>query len=367
MNKISPKVDMIVDMQFGSTGKGLIAGYLAEKNKYDTVITANMPNAGHTYINKDGRKWMHKVLPNGLVSPEIKRVMIGAGAVFDLERLWEELYDCSDFIQWVGIKHMAHKGNGRPVQLVIHPNAMCLSSEHKEFEQSNLSGISSTMQGSMAALVEKMRRDPNRNHTAKEMGKGSWFADCVATHEEWQAHLMDSASILAEGAQGYSLGLNQKFWPYCTSRDCTPARFLADMGIPVPMLRTVIGTARVHPIRVGNTPDGYSGDVYPDQKELSWEELQQIPELTTVTQRVRRVFSFSTEQIKAALFECAPDVVFLNFCNYDDNEARRVCREINQVSTDFMGKPVVKYAGFGPKQNDVITLNYGCWGEADGQ
>lgn len=40
-----PNVTMIVDLQYGSTGKGAIAGYLSTKNDYDTVISANMPNA----------------------------------------------------------------------------------------------------------------------------------------------------------------------------------------------------------------------------------------------------------------------------------------------------------------------------------
>ena len=63
------KVDMVIEMQFGSTGKGLIAGYLAEKYGHDVVLTANMPNAGHTYINATGRKWVHKALPSGITSP----------------------------------------------------------------------------------------------------------------------------------------------------------------------------------------------------------------------------------------------------------------------------------------------------------
>ena len=49
-------MDIVIDLQYGSTGKGLIVGFLAEEHKYDTVVTAWAPNAGHTYINRDGRK-----------------------------------------------------------------------------------------------------------------------------------------------------------------------------------------------------------------------------------------------------------------------------------------------------------------------
>ena len=43
------KVDVLVGLQFGSEGKGLIAGYLGNSGLYDTVVNCNMPNAGHTY------------------------------------------------------------------------------------------------------------------------------------------------------------------------------------------------------------------------------------------------------------------------------------------------------------------------------
>lgn len=351
------KVDMIVDLQFGSTGKGLIAGYLAEKNEYEAVVTANMPNAGHTYINAEGRQWMHKVLPNGLVSPKCKYVMIGAGAVFDPDRLWDELQMSADFIDWINVPTLESKG--RQVQLIIHPNAVVLCSRHKELETQTLSKISSTMQGSMAALVEKMQRNADNDSRAANY-KDKWFGGAVVDVATWQGILMGVDSILAEGAQGYSLGLNNQFWPHCTSRDCTPARFLADMGIPVKMLRKVIGTARVHPIRVGNTPDGYSGDVYPDQKEISFADIGQDVELTTVTKRPRRIFTYSRLQMQRALFECAPDEVFLNFCNYDEEESFNVEFDINTIGAslnlDDVAQPIVRYLGWGPRQSDVKEI-----------
>ena len=60
---------IILDLQFGSTGKGLLAGYLAEKVEPDTVVTAWAANAGHTYINAAGEKFVHTMLANAIVSP----------------------------------------------------------------------------------------------------------------------------------------------------------------------------------------------------------------------------------------------------------------------------------------------------------
>lgn len=332
------KCDIIVDLQFGSTGKGLIVGFLAERDGYDTVVTCNMPNAGHTYISQRGDKYIHKALPNGVVSPKIKNVMIGPGAVFDPERMEQELNDAEFMLQ-------------KPLKLMIHPNATVLQSWHKEHEGQTLSGISSTMQGSMAAQVHKMSRQVDNNPTAA--ASDNYFVKShVCTHAQWRQALEEAESILAEGSQGYSLGINTSFYPYCTSRDCTPARFLSDMAIPHGMLRKVIGTARTYPIRVGNTPDGYSGDIYPDQRELSWEELGQTPELTTVTKRVRRVFSFSLEQVREAAFYCCPDEIFLNFVNYCDPE------EVGAMISDIENATgcEVRYLGYGPAYEDVCDL-----------
>lgn len=324
------QVKMIVDLQFGSTGKGLIAGYLAERDQPDCVVNANMPNAGHTYINDEGRTWIHKVLPNGIVSPKLKYVMIGPQSVFSLEQLRKEYKDSFDLMSKVG--------------LIIHESAAVLQDIHREVEQQSLSGISSTMQGSAAATVEKMMRNPDRDSRAKTVLKGTEFEECVTDHRAYQTIMQGCDKIQAEAAQGYSLGLNAGFWPYCTSRDCTPQRFLADMGIPLLNLDLhVVGTARVHPIRVGNTPDGYSGDWYSDQEEITWESIGQKAELTTVTKRARRIATWSWLQISDALNDCAPDEIFLNFCNYDTDQAVDIASKL----------PEIAYMGYGPARQDI--------------
>jgi adenylosuccinate synthase len=329
------KADMIIDLQFGSTGKGLIAGYLANNGNYDVVINANMPNAGHTFINSMGRKMVHKVLPNGLVSHTVKKVMLGPGSVFSLDRLIEELTSVNDLM------------SGK--ELLIHPDAMVLQPCHAAIERNTLSGIASTMQGSAAAMIDKIMRQKDATTARNTMKTSEVLMDAVCTHQEWAQALREAENILIEGAQGYSLGINAGFYPYCTSRDCTPARFLADCGIPHTFLRKVIGTARVHPIRVGDTPDGTSGGMYPDQRETSWEAIGRPPETTTVTGRVRRVFTFSLQQIMEASFMCQPDEIFLNFCNYNEDLAADVIEAIESHIT-----APVRYTGHGPSELDVV-------------
>lgn len=323
------KADIIVDLQFGSTGKGLISGALATWHGYDVVVTANMPNAGHTFIDWDDHKMVHKVLPNGVVSPKCDWALIGPGAVFDLQRLKDEI----DHLHKIGYDGFA---------VGIHPNAVVLHERHK-INEGILSAIGSTMQGSSEAMIHKMKRDVRSSPIARDQLRKHNFEGYpvhILTHLEYDNIIETADKILLEGAQGFSLGINQQFYPYCTSRECTPARFMSDMGIPLPLLNKVIGTCRVHPIRVGNTPDGYSGDFYHDQRELSWEEIGVEPERTTVTNRVRRVFSWSTTQIFDALWHCAPDEVFLNFCNYAKPDELVMAR--NQLGD------LLTYEGWGP-------------------
>jgi adenylosuccinate synthase len=288
---------------------------------------------------------MHKVLPNGVVSPNIQRVMIGPQSVFDPAVLKAEIDHLNATLP---LDHAWHSAT-----IIVHQDAVVLQERHKLREQETLSKISSTMQGSMEAIKEKMERNSARDCRAISALDANGFDAriIVVTPAQWRYHLGQGQKIIAEGAQGYSLGLNAGFWPYCTSRDCTPARFLADMSIPHKWLTKVVGTARVHPIRVGSTADGFSGHVYPDQEELSWEQLGVQQELTTVTKRVRRVFTFSRLQINEAIWACQPDEVFLNFCNYDVEQAQEIRAMIDAIGTK------VQYMGFGPKVTDVIDVD----------
>lgn len=336
------KVDVVVDLQYGSTGKGLLCGHLAATGRYDMVINANLPNAGHTTVTSTGRKWMHKAMPNGV---EVARwIMMGPGSAFDPHRLVEELAGVADLL--VG------------KDFCIHEAAVIVTAEHKATEQATLSRVSSTMQGSGEAVCAKIRRQPNtivrdNMELMEELG----LAQYVVTHREYLQNIMDADKILIEGAQGYSLGHNSGFYPYCTSRDCTATRFLADCCVPAGWLGKVYGVARLHPIRVGNTADGYSGDIYEDQSELTWEQLGVEPELTTVTKRVRRVFTFSMEQFQEAVIANGCDEVLLNFANYDPDKAAEVINEVNGcVARGMHMSKLITMVGLGPQNDQICSV-----------
>jgi adenylosuccinate synthase len=333
------KCDVIVDMQYGSTGKGLVAGYMSNTNYYDAVVSANMPNAGHTAYDLAGRKFVHKVLPSGVFGGAT--IMIGPGAVFDPQRLETE------------VRALIEAGHLHEKEVLVHENATVLTQDMVAQEAaSSVTKIASTAQGSMVATIKKMMRNPDYNPTAG----ASWIPPkdlpvTVVRHYSWMHMLRHARYVLAEGSQGYSLGLNQGFYPYCTSRDCTTARFLSEMAIPFNTVDRVIGVCRTFPIRVGNTTEGNSGGWYLDQKEITWKDIGVEPERTTVTNRVRRVATLSLMQLRDAVIECGITDVFLNFMNYIPTRDREPFIEKVQETVD---PALVRWLGYGPEHTDII-------------
>ena len=328
---------VIVDLQYGSTGKGLFAGYLARDIKPDTVVAAWGPNAGHTFIDEKGGKMVNIALPNGIISPNLKRVMLGPGSVINPTLLMSEMD-----------RYGAYFGNA---EIVIHENAAVVDERHREAEAAYGGRIGSTMKGVGEAVIEKIRRDPSGKIIARDALLGTPLEGHVVSADEYDSMLDHAECVLVEGAQGFSLSINQGFYPYVTSRDCTTHQILSDCAIPYGRFTSrqhtrVYGVCRTYPIRVNNRT-GFSGPCYPDQEEIQWESIGLEPELTTVTRLPRRLFTFSAQQINQAIRMDGVDAMFLNFCNYlpDAESLRSIVRSVNG--------PVVWF-GTGPKVDDVI-------------
>jgi len=350
-------VTLICDLQFGSTGKGACVGYLAKKEKPDTVVTAWMPNCGHTFIDENGKKFVHCMLANGIVSPSLQRVMIAPGSILDLGRLKMELEQCEDLV------------TGK--KLVIHQNAAVVDQKHRDLENKTMDCIGSTKKGCGAALIQKIQRQVDdiiiaKDHKSKIIWVLPSFIEIeIVDTARWIDHLNSSDSILVEGAQGFSLGINSGFWPFTTSRECSPAQIMSDTLISKNRIDKVVGVMRTYPIRVANRYDadgnqiGYSGPGYSDQKETTWETIGQKPEITTVTKLQRRVFTFSMEQTRQALNICAPDEIYLSFCDYcTDSEINLRRKQIDEMCKDILGNGnVVKYMSYGPKITDVKEVH----------
>jgi adenylosuccinate synthase len=343
-------IKIIVDLQYGSTGKGLIVGYLAEEEMPDTVLTAWAPNAGHTYISSRGRKFIHTHLGNGVVSPCLKRILLGPGSLINPQQLRDEMRECRDLL--------------RDVDVLIHPHAAVVGQRHVDEEAGPMTKIGSTKKGVGAAMIQRIRRDPDDMNIAANCPE---LHGLVTTVEGYRSALAEAEHVLVEGAQGYGLSMYHGFYPYTTSRDVSTWQILADVGVPHDMVFSrsnrvsIIGTCRTFPIRVANRYDtegtqvGYSGPCYDDQLETSFEEIGQKTELTTVTKLPRRIFTFSPKQITEAISYNGAKEVFLNFVNYIQYERDLVCivRAIEE------GESMVGWIGTGSTHRDVHPLERG--------
>ncbi len=346
------RAHMVIDLQFGSTGKGLLAGYLAKRNKYSVAVCSFATNAGHTYIDRErGINMMTQQLPTAISSQSVQHVLIGPGALIHLPTLFDEMDRYREML--------------RNKRILVHPAAAIVTNDHAEQElRSGFTKIGSTAKGVGAAMIQRIQRDPDHQNVAGAFGyRGALENQGIIVNADLYRQVLEYAeSIIIEGAQGYSLSMYHGFYPYTTSRDVTPWQIAADCGLPFKWASyiQVYGTLRTFPIRVNNR-DGSSGPGYRDQVEMKWEDLGLAPELTTVTKLPRRIFTFSREQMQQAHWHCGgywDTRLFLNFANYLGGDKARTDELIRMIETPqamYLNPPKVEYLGFGPDDGDVCT------------
>lgn len=267
---------VVVDGQFGSTGKGNVAGWLAATEAGPiAAVRVSGPNAGHTVIGDDGTVWKLRQLPTAAVTRPDADLYIAAGSEVDPEVLTAEV--------------LALDGAGYEVsrRLFVDGMATLLDPQYKEQETAVglTERIGSTGKGIGAARAARIMR------TARVVKDAPNLLPHPVAPFQTSEILYDAAyeTILIEAAQGYGLGLHTAYYPQVTSNDCRAIDALAMAGVS-PWQFDELGRGRfevyvcmrTHPIRVA----GNSG---PLLGETTWENLGLSPEYTTVTNKVRRV------------------------------------------------------------------------------
>lgn len=346
-NFVKPgRASVIFDGQFGSTGKGLAGAWIGEHNRIDWAVTNASANAGHTSII-DGKPVVLFHIPSTWLTGREHhdtKIYIDAGAIVDVDVLIREIEELG-----IGL-----------TEITVNPNASIILPEDKEAEADNRSSqakIASTQKGVGASLARKVRRDgPNLGQWVERSHKKVPFR--VGT-VSINSKLLSGQSAVVEVPQGFSLSLNSSgFYPYTTSRDCTLQQGLSDAGVHPRLFHKSMAVIRTFPIRVGNIMDGvkqvgFSGHVYPDQRETSWAELGVSEERTTVTKRVRRVFNFSQRQYHDMLVHSMPDIVFLNFCNYTTRQKlERLVSDMTHTERSCHVNPL-HYFGYSPASSGI--------------
>jgi adenylosuccinate synthase len=369
-----------------------MSAWLADKHSVAHISSSNFPNAGHTAVFLDGTKFVAKALPTAAI---LKRTLgmrmwcfLSPGSGFSWERLYQE---------WIE--------TNKP-EVFIHDRACIVNESHAQREREDngkdcTKHIASTMQGSAAAMSDKIMRRPEsslvrsvqQSSLFKAITDIDDFLESVRVLDGMEFRnlthnlLAQDYTLLHEGSQGYALSIDHgSHYPYCTGRNCTLQAAMDQMAIPPSMVGDVYLNLRTFPIRVGNVVEGgmqkgYSGDFYPDCKETTWEQVAQdcgMPpsekailaerERTTVTKRIRRVTNFSFIGLKDAVRVNGATKLALNFIQYLDWKDAGIrggfeaLKRLTSKSRAFIERveetanlPVV-LIGTGPLHDDIIDL-----------
>ena len=375
------KVSVCLDSAAGSSGKGSISPFMAITGKpiLGAVCTSNQTNAGHqTVLSKseytgnviepcdcfkieddDHYRIILKSLPSSALVTEQIPICIMADAAFTIDRLLQEISLIKD-----------------KSRIKIHPRACVVTKECKERSAKN-EHVSGTMSGAGPAQAKKLMRDADCKLAKDYPEITEFIADPCGIVQ--QALLGDKA-VLFESSQGFELSLNHGFpddWPKLTSRDVTPAIAMNSCGVSPKRFGKSMANIRPFPIRVGNYNGNSSGSFY-NSKELTWDIIDRFSgaaeagkstlEITTVTGRVRRCFTFSLEQFIRMCRYCEPDYLALTFTSQIDyrsfgakklsdipEEALIKIAEFSAMLEDYSGVKVA-VLGTGPKNDEQLDV-----------
>lgn len=316
---MSGKIQVIVGGQFGSEGKGAIAGYLARKDELSDGLAVRVggSQAGHTVYGacplanagwRDestglisgpspatcdkcgpwGHPWPLRHVPVAAVVNPHANLAIAAGSEIDIRVLASEV----ERLELAGIK-VRHRLTIDPMATVIDQAA-----EGAEKALKLTDRIGSTGKGVGAARAARVMRtarlvrDVALEEDLNSLGE---VGDIFSAARDV---LRLGGTVQIEGVQGYGLGLHTEHYPYTTSADCRAVDFLAMLGISpwADYVRRVevFVVVRPNPIRVA----GNSGLL---RGETTWDALGLKPELTTVTQKLRRVGEWDPDLVRVAI------------------------------------------------------------------
>lgn len=308
---------IVLGTQWGDEGKGRIVDMLAQ----DAQVVARFSggdNAGHTIRLEDKVYKLHLV-PSGIIYPGTTCVM-GSGMVINpavLKKEIEELQAAGVVVdpQRLKISHVAH---------MITPAHRALdgASERRLGERK----IGTTGRGISPAYTDKIKRTglrfvdmldktdfkqkltQNLENTNRElallyeaepldvkaivdefMGYADYFSPFIAdTSTLVMDALEDDLKVIAEGAQGALLDIDNGSYPYVTSSSCQAANALLGLGIGIPEHVTIVGAVKAFQTRVGE--GFFPTELFNEEAAfLRGDGTQQWDEYGTTTGRARRI------------------------------------------------------------------------------
>lgn len=310
-------LDIVIGTQWGDEGKGRIVDLLAAKA--DVVARYNGgDNAGHT-VTVGSRTFKLHLIPSGIIHPHTVCVL-GNGMVINPVTLLHEI----EMLQTAGVTVDATRLRISHAAHLITPGHRALDLAQEVARGKDQ--IGTTGRGIGPAFTDKTARcglrmedmfDPGEFHhrvinhvgdvnrqlvelykaepldpkaVAREYGNYANqlapFIDDVGLYIH--KGLQKGQRVLAEGAQGTLLDLDQGTYPFVTSSTTTAAGVFAGLGIGIHPVERVIGVTKSFQTRVGAGP--FPTEVFGKTAErLRGTGKNPWDEFGTTTGRPRRV------------------------------------------------------------------------------
>lgn len=375
------RVDLVVGGLYGDEGKGQVALWLADHNKYNAHVRTGGENAEHRITDREGAEHTFHILPSASMSQNRAPLLLPAGMTFSLDGLLRE-------VEYVTETARAEVG---PVpgpwkegpETVVDRNAAIITYALRKSGEEAAKKRGSTFLGVGATMAAKTARAGGCS-TAKDhidmlgdigVQVGN-VASWLRTHDRDQGYDEDFP-VLIEASQGAMLSLDHGHYPFCTSRNVTATGALSDTGLNWRDVRRVVMVIKALPTRVPGPSGPAAG------QELTWEaacrragrpyeEIAQTssgddPAAGPGAGGKERPFELSMDEVEYAAGLCGPTSVVLTFIDWYDytcngaKQQRHLTPKVNRLIhrvEEAAGAPVM-YVRTGPAYGDLVHMRPG--------
>ena len=230
---------ILVDLQYGDSGKGKVADWLMDYHDI-CVRYSGGPNTGTTVWIKDKKYALHH-LPVGLLRN--KPSYIAQTCLINEKKLWQEICD------------LKMAGFNVDENLKISPYCHVINDYHITEDtnlENNEKGVGSTKQGIMPCTKDKYSRKGQRLHESLEYEQlRKYFANVSYDLAEAAAC---QKSILFQSAQGTMLDIDHGYYPFISTTNNVAGFAPGASGFGPTNIDEVVGVFKPYVTYVGNGP-----------------------------------------------------------------------------------------------------------------
>lgn len=316
---------VVLGAQFGDEGKGKLLDFLMKEG--DVCVRFNGgSNAGHT-IDVGGVKYYTHVLPSGLIHPD-KECIMGNGMVIGLENLVTELEDLhekgintNDRLKISNRAHIVlnvHKlidtVTGKKIGTTGQGIGVAYSSKalRDGIRVIDIIGDESTWMGKLDTIYEKAvsvlggEKDQNELKLSYEIDRAlimkcnKFIKDnSIELAYYMNSLLMDTKTVIFEGANAIMLDIDHGTYPFVTSSTCSLAGVFSGTGMSPSKFfsqpHEIVGVVKAYMTRVGN------GKLITEAFDADGEIMQTVGgEIGVTTKRKRRCGWLDIVQLRYA-------------------------------------------------------------------